>query len=205
MCEGIRALQRDWRKARNAVAVAVSVDATLPQYAPTPIATVQHMMELMPLDSSDVLWDAGCGDGGILLAAVRHFDCKCIGTEIDPVKADAARLNVTKAGLDHMITIFTGDVLDFKPADYGVTAATAYLYPDLLEKLAPTLQQIPIVATPYHAVPGLPMKQFGDVWIYDRDAVNREQAGIVNVRAAGSDSVITLKRTANPERFQLVP
>jgi hypothetical protein len=101
---------------------------------------------------------------------------------------------VEKAGLSHMITIITGDVMDFIPTDHGVTAAVAYLYPDLLEKLSPALQQIAIVATPYHSVPGLPMKQFGDVWIYDRDAVNN-RTGVV----------AQLKQTENSQLFQLAP
>lgn len=179
MCQGIRALQQQWRQqlsvmnrvTQQPAAAAQAIDP-LPQYAPTPVATVQHMLSLMDLDDADILVDLGCGNASVLLAAVRYADCKCIGVEIDPDKADEARLNVEKAGLSHMITIITGDALEFIPADHGVTAAVAYLYPDVLEQLSPALQQIAVVATPYHAVPGLPMQQFGDVWIYKRNAVS---------------------------------
>jgi len=137
---------------------------------PTPADMIDRMLDLMRLTSSDIHCDEGCGDGRILIEAVRQSGCRGIGVEIDPLKAEEARTRVQIAGLSDRIEIITGDALEFDPAEHGVTAITAYLYPELLAKLAPKFKQdcIRVVASPFHAVPGLDMTQHGDVFVYRR-------------------------------------
>jgi len=156
MCQGIRALQQQYRQ----------TSYVPPAQEPTPDLVLQDMIDLAKLSEQDVLADLGCGDGRVLIAAVKKYGCRGIGVEIDPEKADEARAEVYEAGLKGKIKIITGDALRFWPADHGVTAVTAYLYPELLEKLKPNLQQVGLVLTPFHEVPGLGMERKGDVWIY---------------------------------------
>jgi protein-L-isoaspartate O-methyltransferase len=166
MCQGIRALQSEYRQtayneARN---VAGAVRAS---QEPTPSPVADRIMETLGLSKSDVFADIGCGDGRLLIDAVETFGCSAVGIEIDPVKADKAREKVKAAGLSDRITVLTGDAKSFDPEAYGVTAAVAYLYPELLEKLKPMLETIPVLVTPFHQVPGLVMESRGDVWVRD--------------------------------------
>lgn len=166
MCQGIRALQRQYRQQYNPT----SLPAVSPEQEPTPDDLIDKMLDLMQLTSADVLADIGCGDGRILIAAVERSGCKAIGIEIDPVKADEARRSVEAAGLSGRIEVITGEALEFDPESHGVTAITAYLYPELLQQLTETFKSpgVRIVATPFHQVPGLVMQQSGDVWSYQR-------------------------------------
>jgi precorrin-6B methylase 2 len=134
---------------------------------PTPSRVIDQIMDALSLSSDDTFADIGCGDGRILIDAVTRFGCKAVGVEIDPAKADEARKRVAEAGLSHMITIVTGDAKDFDPKKYAVTAGVAYLYPDLLAKLRPMLETIPVLITPFHKVEGLVMDQRGDLWVRD--------------------------------------
>lgn len=161
MCRGIRSLQSQYRT----MSIVAPEAAVPPAQEPTPADTIDQMMDLMPLNSRDVLADLGCGDGRILIEAVLRFGCTGIGVEIDPEMAEKARVRVENEGLSQKIRIITGDVLDFEPSGHGVTAAVTYLYPDLLSKLSDKLKDIAIVASPFHEIHGLGMTQFGDVWI----------------------------------------
>ena len=158
MCQGIRALQQQYRQTSLVRPVSAAQE-------PTPDDVLQDVINLLALSPSDKLADLGCGDGRVLIAAVERYGCTAIGVEIDPQKADEARRNVQAAGLSNKVTIVTDDALRFWPADNGVTAAVAYLYPDLLEQLRPNLEQVRLVVTPFHQVPGMQMDQVGDVWV----------------------------------------
>jgi hypothetical protein len=176
MCATIRADQAEWRRQVSLIkaqpiaapVVAPKVEDVSRAVAPTPPEVITAMLSVLKLDENDVLADLGCGDARILIQAVETYGCTAVGVEIDPAIATKARQRVKEAGLQHKIQIITGDVLEFEPYDYGITAATVYLYPPLLEKLAPKLKRIPRVASPFHSLPGLPTTSFGDVYLYTR-------------------------------------
>jgi len=137
----------------------------------TPYESIGPMLDAMHLGREDVLADLGCGDGRILVAAGRRGH-RGIGIEIDPVQSRAARQAVRDAGLEHLITIETGDARDFDVS--RATAVVAYLYPELLDELAPKLKQARVAASVFHQVDGF--EPVGDVWIHRRSdyvAANR--------------------------------
>lgn len=163
MCVSIRARQQEYR--RQLEAFQQSQTQVTPDQEGTPHGLVSVMLDSMDLRKSDVIGDLGCGDGRILIAAAKR-GIRGIGIELDPARAAVARANVGREGLHHLITIETGDALEF---DLNrVTCATCYLYPPLLAKLSPKLKSLRVVASPYHAVPGLAMTQIGDIWIAKR-------------------------------------
>lgn len=155
MCRGIRQIQSEMRQDMTSVDVGQ-------ESAPEDVA--KAAIDLLQLDKDDVLADLGCGDGRVLVDAVTRYHCSAIGIEIDPVKADAAKLAVRTAGLDDRIKIKTADIRDDSEWE-SATAIYSYLYPELLGELAPRLKAMRKVVTPYHQVPGLQMKQYGDVWM----------------------------------------
>ena len=167
MCVSIRAKQQDYWRDLKAYQAAMTTSAVpLPaEQQGCPAATVEAMLDAMKLTPNDRLADLGCGDGRILIAAAKR-GIRGIGVEIDPARAAVAVQAVKDAGVSDLVTIETGDALDFDTT--RVTAVTAYLYPPLLARLAPKLMQVRVAASPYHQVPGLDMQQVGDVWIYTR-------------------------------------
>lgn len=163
MCSSIRSMQQEYWKQKNAFQQ--SQTQVTPDKEGCPHDLVENLLDAMQLRASDVLGDLGCGDGRILIAAARR-GIRGIGVEIDPDRAEIARRNVRSAGYERLVTIETGDVLEFHMN--RVTCATTYLYPPLLAKLSPMLKSLRVVASPYHEVPGLAMTQVGDVWTYRR-------------------------------------
>lgn len=161
MCISIRAQQQEYR--RQLEAFRQSQTQVTPDQEGTPHALVEEMLDNLGLLPSDTLGDLGCGDGRILIAAAKR-GIRGIGIELDPARASVARTRAQEAGVQHLVTIETGDALEF---DLNrVTAVTAYLYPPLLTKLSPRLKSLRVVASPYHEIPGLPMTNQGDFWIY---------------------------------------
>lgn len=114
-----------------------------------------------------VIVDYGCGhDARWLIAAVRDFGAaRGVGVEIDPEAAESARRYVAQAGLSDRIEIRVGDATTTSvKADVGV----AYLFEDTLRKLAPKIRQLDRFVSYAHKVPGLPMREQGDVFVYER-------------------------------------
>ena len=161
MCQSIRSQQQEYRRQLQMFQRPQS--KVTPDQEGTPHALVETLLDQMQLQTGDVLAELGCGDGRILIAAAKR-GIRGIGVELDPVRAQVARENVQRSGLSELITVETGDALEFDLS--RATVATTYLYPPLLAKLSPRLKSLRVVGSPYHEVPGLPMTQFGDVWIY---------------------------------------
>jgi uncharacterized protein (TIGR03000 family) len=95
------------------------------RFVPTPDDIVNKMIELAGVTSSDVVYEPGCGDGRITIAAVRAGAKRGVGIDIDPARIAESRANVKTAGLEHRIEIRQGDALDIK--DLG-EASVVFLY-----------------------------------------------------------------------------
>ena len=109
-------------------------------YVPTPHDVVEKMLELAGVRKGDVLYDLGCGDGRIVVAAAKKLRCRAVGFEIDELRVAEARKNVARAKVDKLATIEQKDVftIDLNPA----SVVTLYLLPELNVKLIPQLQKL---------------------------------------------------------------
>lgn len=109
-------------------------------FVPTPHPVVKRMLELAALKKGDVLYDLGCGDGRIVIAAARDYGVRAYGFDIDPKRVAEAKQNVREAGVEHLVTIQRRDIfeLDLSKAD----VVTLYLLPSLNVKLIPQLKQL---------------------------------------------------------------
>ena len=107
----------------------------------TPHDVVDKMIELARLSKDDLLYDLGCGDGRIAIAAAKKYGCRAVGYDIDPERVEESRENVKKNGVEDLVTIEQADVftLDLSPAN----RITMYLLPMMLTKLIPQLEQLP--------------------------------------------------------------
>jgi hypothetical protein len=94
-------------------------------YVPTPDDVAAEMVTLAGVTASDIVFEPGCGDARITIAAVKGGARRGVGIDIDPDRVAESRDNVKTAGLDHKIEIRLGDALDIR----DLSAATVvFLY-----------------------------------------------------------------------------
>ena len=108
----------------------------------TPEAAVDELLNLAKLKPGDVLWDLGCGDGRIPVAAAYWYGIKARGFDIDPTCLEEARSNVRVNGLDHLVAIEDRDIFTLDLSQ-GPTVVTLYLLPSLNARLLPQLRKLP--------------------------------------------------------------
>jgi SAM-dependent methyltransferase len=109
-------------------------------YVPTPNDVVSKMLEMAEVAKDDVVYDLGCGDGRILVAAAKKYGCKGIGYEIHPGRFQLAQENVKKNNVGHLVEIRRQDI--FKADLSEATVITLYLLPELNTRLIPQFEKM---------------------------------------------------------------
>jgi|GEM_PF-231184 cyclopropane fatty-acyl-phospholipid synthase-like methyltransferase len=111
----------------------------LAPYVSSPVRVVDRMLDLAQIKPGETLYDLGCGDGRILLAAVKRYQVKAVGVEISPKLAAKAQNAIARAGLQSQARVIAGDLLnvDFSGAD----VVAIYLSTQLNSRLRPHLEQ----------------------------------------------------------------
>lgn len=89
-------------------------------YEGTPSAVVPAMIALAGLTSDDVVYEPGCGDARVLIAAVQAGAARGLGVDIDPDLAEVAYAAVNAAGLENQIEIRWGNALGVDMSDATV-------------------------------------------------------------------------------------
>lgn len=110
----------------------------------SPEVVVQKMLELAKVKEGDVVYDLGCGDGRIVIAAVKNFKAsKAVGIDIDPYQVFVAQEKVKKENLTDKITIRLADIMKLTEMDLSeATVVTLYLLPKTNEALKPMLAKL---------------------------------------------------------------
>ena len=107
-------------------------------YVPSPIPVVRKMLELAKVGPGDVVYDLGCGDGRILIAAVKEFGAKkAIGIERREDLIKEAKRKIEEEGLSDRIEIIPGDMFEVPIKD--ATVVTLFLLPSVNDLLKPKL------------------------------------------------------------------
>src|SRR6476620_5659953 len=65
----------------------------LAPFIPTPEDVVDRMLTLAKVTQDDVVYDLGCGDGRIPIAAAKKYGAKGIGLDLDPSLVELAKSN----------------------------------------------------------------------------------------------------------------
>ncbi len=109
-------------------------------YVGTPYDVVSMMLKLARVTKEDVVYDLGCGDGRMVVLAAEKYGCRGVGYDIDPERVAAARENVRRNRVGHLVTILQQDLftLDFSTAD----VLSLYLLPEINEKLLPQFEKL---------------------------------------------------------------
>jgi SAM-dependent methyltransferase len=120
-----------------AVAPAVPAAQNLAPYIPTPEDVVDRMLSLAKVTKDDVVYDLGCGDGRIPIAAARKYGARGVGLDIDQKLIDVAKSNARAAGVEGLVQFHLQNVLE---ADVSsATVVTLYLLSSSNERLRPML------------------------------------------------------------------
>jgi hypothetical protein len=80
-------------------------------YEGTPHEVVPAMLDLAGVGAGDVVYEPGCGDARILIAAMQAGAQRGIGVEIDPSLAEVAYARAQAAGLLDAVEIHWGNAL----------------------------------------------------------------------------------------------
>lgn len=106
-------------------------------YVPTTEPAVKDMLKLAGVKKTDVVYDLGCGDGRIVIAAAKEYGAHGVGIDINPERIAEARANAKKAGVENLVRFEENDLFDadIRPA----TVVTLFLLPNINLRLKPKL------------------------------------------------------------------
>lgn len=128
----------------SAMAPAVAKEADRPErkldvwYVPTPHEIVTRMLDVARVRTGDVVYDLGCGDGRMVIAAAKKFGTRGVGVDLDPRRIQEAKANAKAAGVEDLVTFKVGDM--FETDIREATVVMLYLLPELNRRLMPKLQ-----------------------------------------------------------------
>lgn len=106
-------------------------------FVPTSRPAVLAMLKLAGVGKMDVVYDLGCGDGRIVIAAAKELGARAVGIELDPVLLDRARRDAKAAGVESRVRFEQKDL--FQADLRGATVVMLYLLESINVKLRPKL------------------------------------------------------------------
>ena len=106
-------------------------------YVPTRPEVVEAMLQMGEVGAKDVVYDLGCGDGRILIAAAKRFGASGLGVDIDAEVISKAESQAQWEGVNNRVKFSLGDLfsLDLRPA----TVVMLYLSVEVNIRLRPKL------------------------------------------------------------------
>ena len=109
-------------------------------YVASPPAVVDKMLELAEIRPGDVVYDLGCGDGRIPVAAAKKYGVRAFGFDIDPERVRESLDNVEKNGVGDLVTIEQANVFELDLS--GASVIMLYMGRQLNAKLIPQLEKL---------------------------------------------------------------
>jgi SAM-dependent methyltransferase len=109
------------------------------RFEPTPEPVVQAMTDLAAVKAGDVVFDLGCGDGRLVIAAAR-LGASAVCVDIDPERIAEARENAARAGVSRRIRFEQQDLFAADLSD--ATVVMLFLSPDYNLALRERLQRL---------------------------------------------------------------
>ncbi len=88
-------------------------------YVPCPREKIKKMIEMTSADSGQTLYDLGSGDGRIVIEAVKNYDLKAVGIEINPILVFLSNRKIKKMGLQKKARVYWKNIfkVDLSKAD----------------------------------------------------------------------------------------
>jgi len=107
-------------------------------YVPTPDNVVKAMLDLAKVGANDTVYDLGCGDGRIVVAAAKR-GARATGFDIDPARIHEAEANAQSARVDGRAKFEQRNLFDVDLTPASVL--TLYLLPSVNMKLRPKIRE----------------------------------------------------------------
>jgi SAM-dependent methyltransferase len=114
-----------------------SVRAPDVHYEPTAPDVVEVMLRLANVKAGEVVYDLGCGDGRIVITAVREFGARGVCVDIDPQRIAESQENAHAAGVTENIRFLNQDLFVTDVSEAAVVML--FLSPALNLKTRPKL------------------------------------------------------------------
>jgi SAM-dependent methyltransferase len=108
-------------------------------WVPTRPEVVTAMIELARVRAGDVVYDLGCGDGRIVIAAVKIRGVRGVCVDIDPELIVDSRRAAQAAGVADRIRFVRADLFEVPIRE--ATVVMMYLLPDVNLRLRPRLRR----------------------------------------------------------------
>jgi SAM-dependent methyltransferase len=106
-------------------------------YVPTTEEAVKAMLKLADVKPADIVYDLGCDDGRIVIAAAKEYGVHGVGIDINPERIQEANANAKKAGVEKLVRFEENDLFD---ADvHEATVVTLFLLNTVSLRLRPKL------------------------------------------------------------------
>ncbi len=110
------------------------VDAELDViFVPTDDLIVEAMLKMAAVTAEDVVYDLGCGDGRIVVAAAMERGARAVGVDMDPRRIAEANALAQEVSVEDRVQFIQDDLLTVDFSDASVV--TLYLLPSLNVKL----------------------------------------------------------------------
>ena len=106
-------------------------------YVPTTEEAVKAMLKLAEVKKTDIVYDLGCGDGRIVIAAAKQYGAHGVGIDINPERIQEARENAKKAGVENLVRFEENDL--FVADIHEASVVTLFLLSSVNLKLRPKL------------------------------------------------------------------
>jgi SAM-dependent methyltransferase len=117
------------------------LDDIVVRFVPTPPDFIDAMCKLAKVGKEDVVYDLGCGDGRMVIAAVKDFNAKRgVGIDIDADLVKKCKENAKKAGVSEKVQFREGDVLKVDDLS-DANVVLLYMGDDINERLKPILKK----------------------------------------------------------------
>lgn len=134
-------------------------------WMPTKVETTHEMLTLAGVQSTDILYDLGSGDGVIPIEAAKRYGVRAYGIEYNPDLVALSIRNAERANVQNRVSFKRGDIFveDFSQA----TVLTLYLGEGINTRLMPTILKMKpgtrVVSNTFRI----------DSWIPDRELKTR--------------------------------
>ena len=106
-------------------------------YEPSSEEVVKAMLEIAQVGKDDLVYDLGCGDGRIVIAAAQKTGAHGVGVDLDPERIKESLENARKANVTNRVQFFQRDL--FETDISKATVVMLYLWPEVNLKLRPKL------------------------------------------------------------------
>lgn len=112
----------------------------LAPFVRTPEDVVDRMLALAQVGPKDVVYDLGCGDGRLVIAAAKRYGARGVGVDFDLNLVKLSQANAKEAGVESLVEFRQQDALkvDVSPA----TVVTLYLLSESNLRLRPILTKV---------------------------------------------------------------